>query len=197
MTTPGPRPTLHWLPNAMTLARIALTPFVMAGIAIGARSNESAWVWGAFIGFVLAAALDYADGALARKLGVESAFGRALDPIADKVLVAGVIIAMIASNRLLGVGVWLGAVIVLRDLSVAGLREHALTIGRALPVTKLAKWKTAFEMLALGALLAVPLFSKGAFLAAQIGSGLLVIAAALSIWTGALYARAGLGKGAT
>ena len=196
------RHSLWWLPNALTVARICVLPVLMAGIlalGLGWKSPlASIWiVGGVFIG---AAFTDFLDGYLARKWKVVSGFGRMIDPIADKLLVAGCLIALMIA----AMGSWLFVVpavaIIFRDILVSGAREHAALTGRVMPPTKLAKWKTACEMAAIAALIlwvygraALPLneaiitATDGARL---VGLTLLWFAAALSVYTGSLYVRA-------
>jgi len=203
-TDPSDRHSLYWLPNALTIARILSVPLFIAGILSLAFKWDlflaKAWV---LLGlFILAAFTDYLDGYLARKWNVVSGFGRMIDPIADKLLVAGCVIAF--SIAALGNPWFLipSLAIVFRDILVSGAREHAALAGRAMPPTNLAKWKTAFEMLAI-AILIVWILAKSYLpidsvipdivLAAKL-SGLfcLWLAAILSVYTGTLYLRAAL-----
>jgi len=141
----------------------------------------------------LAGITDFLDGYLARKWKVTSDFGRMIDPIADKLLVAGCLIAIAIASG----GVWLILVpamaIIGRDILVSGAREHAALQGRAMPPTQLAKWKTACEMLAIALLiLALTVSIKTVVTPEQLGIGLLWLAAILSVYTGSLYFRAAL-----
>jgi phosphatidylglycerophosphate synthase len=125
-----------------------------------------------------------------------------IDPIADKLLVAGCLIAFMIAAQ----GQWVflvpGLAIVFRDVLVSGAREHAALTGRVMPPTKLAKWKTAFEMLAIAALIVwilarayLPIDSlipDIASVARVTGLTLLWLAAVLSVYTGSLYLRAAL-----
>ena len=198
------RHSLHWLPNALTIIRICLIPVLIAGILslhFGWNSAfGGAWVLGGI--YVFAVATDFFDGYFARKWNVVSDFGRMIDPIADKLLVAGCLIAFMIAAQ----GAWVFMVpalaIIGRDILVSGAREHAALAGRVMPPTKLAKWKTACEMLAIAALLiwvlgkaylaidtAIPSIAEGA---KTIGLVLLWLAAVLSVYTGSLYFRAAL-----
>lgn len=198
------RHPLYWVPNALTIGRILLIPVFVVGIL----SLE--FGWGSPFGrlfvlaplFVLASFTDWLDGFLARRWNVVTGFGRMIDPIADKLLVAGCLIAFMIAAR----GQWLflvpGLAIVFRDVLVSGAREHAALTGRVMPPTNLAKWKTAFELFAIAALLVwvlarayLPIDSvipDIAVWARWIGLGLLWLAAALSVYTGSLYLRAAL-----
>ena len=203
-TDPSDRHKFYWLPNALTVARILSVPFFIAGILSLAFKWDlflaKAWV---LLGlFILAAFTDYLDGYLARKWNVVSGFGRMIDPIADKLLVAGCVIAF--SIAALGNPWFLipSLAIVFRDILVSGAREHAALAGRAMPPTNLAKWKTAFEMLAI-AILIVWILAKSylpidsvipdiVLIAKLSGLFCLRLAAILSVYTGSLYLRAAL-----
>lgn len=204
LSTPADRHKLYWLPNALTVARILSVPLFVAGIL------SLAFQWNLFLGkawilfglFILAALTDFLDGYLARKWKVVSGFGRMIDPIADKLLVAGCLIAF--SIAALGNPLFLipSLAIVFRDILVSGAREHAALTGRVMPPTNLAKWKTAFEMLAIAILLiwilgksylpidtVIPDIEK---VAKYAGLACLWLAAALSVYTGSKYFRAAL-----
>lgn len=199
--TVSARHPLHWLPNALTVSRILVIPVFIIGIL----SLE--FGWGSPFGqvlvlgplFALAAFTDWLDGYLARRWSVVSGFGRMIDPIADKLLVAGCLIAfMIASN---GDGMFLipGIAIIFRDILVSGAREHAALTGRVMSPTKLAKWKTACEMLGIAMLILWVLARAYLPIDAIIpdivnasrnaGLALIWIAALLSVYTGAFYLR--------
>lgn len=198
------RHKLYWVPNALTVIRILSVPLFIAGIL------SLAFKWELFFGrawvllglFALAALTDFLDGYLARKWRVVSGFGRMIDPIADKLLVAGCLIAFCIVS--LGNPWFLipALAIIFRDILVSGVREHAALTGRVMPPTKLAKWKTAFEMLAI-AILLVWIISKSylpidsvipdiVLIAQKLGLACLWLAALLSVYTGSLYFKAGL-----
>jgi len=170
--------------NALTLARIALiAPFVVV-FFVGA-----AWAMTAALAiFVLAAATDFLDGRIARARGEVSALGAALDPLADKMLVAAALILLTRNGVVSGAGVLPVLMIVLREVAVSGLREAVSARGGALPVTGLAKWKTALQLAAVGALIAA---APGGVAGAPLrpaATGLLWVAGVLTFWTGADYA---------
>ena len=177
------------LPNILTAARLAAAPGVLLAFAILPRPAAD---WTAALLFVGAALTDWLDGRLARAWGVESAFGRMLDPIADKAMAA---LALAALLGLYGPALWLAppaAAILLREVVVSGLREHLG--GGALAVTRAAKWKTTAQLGALAAMLAAG--AIGAALgpdlgraALALGAALLWYAAALTLWTGWDYLR--------
>lgn len=173
------------LPNLLTLARIAAIPLVVLLI-----ERSEAWAaWGALGVYAAACITDWFDGHLARTRGELSRFGRVLDPIADKLLVAACLLVLVAERRIAGLGVLAALVILLREILVSGLREFLAEIAVGLPVSRLAKWKTGIQMGALGFLIvgdAAPLA------AAWIGEIGLWVAALLTLVTGYDYLRAGL-----
>lgn len=202
VTEPSDRHRLWWVPNALTIGRICAVPLIMCGIlSLGLRQEHALASVPILIGlFIAATATDWLDGYLARKWKVVSGFGRMIDPIADKLLVAGCLIALCIVAQ----GNWLFMVpavaIIFRDILVSGAREHAALTGRVMPPTNLAKWKTAFEMASIAALIvwtigtAILPFSEVVpqitNIAKIIGLGLLWLAAILSVYTGSLYLRA-------
>lgn len=142
--------------------------------------------------FVVAAATDFLDGWIARARGEVSALGAALDPVADKLLVAAALVLLVRNGVIRDLGVAAALVILLREIFVGGLREAVSAQGLSLPVTALAKWKTAVQLAAIGLLLgAAPGGLAGGKLSA-LADGALWAAAALSLWTGADYARRGV-----
>ena len=147
------------LPNLLTGARLVLSLFVFfalatAGGAVGlsrpAETIRSALVLSAFVAFVVAAVTDFFDGWLARRYGVVSVAGAILDPIADKVLICAAILGLMALGSSPAIAVP-GALILFREFAVSALREVTAGRGVKLPVTLLAKWKTTFQLVALGA----------------------------------------------
>jgi len=209
------------VPNILTIGRIACIPLLVAGILItgNAELKPALWaVYGTAILFFLAGLSDFLDGYWARKWNITSDFGRMIDPIADKLLVAACLIAICIVYE----GHWLylapALAIIGRDITVSGAREFAALKGRAMPPTKLAKWKTACEMLAIALLIVASMFvtQKWVTLLGSIsspdelalhtpptvnptyyyldlaGKALLWLAAILSVYTGSLYLRASL-----
>ena len=191
---------LHWLPNALTVSRIVAIPALVAGILITANIERIGWLvpWRATLTlFIFCMVTDFLDGFLARRWNLVSGFGRMIDPIADKLLVAGCLIALAIVTQ----GAWWllvpAMLIIGRDILVSGAREHAALSNIVMSPTKLAKWKTACEMLSIAVLIvwvaaqgwlpvgdAVPPIRDGLF---GVGIGALWLAAALSVWTGAGY----------
>jgi CDP-diacylglycerol--glycerol-3-phosphate 3-phosphatidyltransferase len=140
---------MNQLPNFLTLLRIILIPLLIGAFYIpGMISN----VITAFI-FGVAAITDYFDGYLARYLKAQSNFGRCLDPIADKLLVIIAIIMLIKFNPNNPWILFPGLVIIAREVLVSGLREYLAEINIKVPVSTLAKYKTAVQMFGIGGLL--------------------------------------------
>lgn len=198
------------LPNTLTIARLIAAP-VVAGLLLGAgqamyTAGRDLTLWllvGAFIVFLAAALTDWLDGAMARKLNATSTLGAALDHAADKALVTACLVAL-AATTLPGDLVIAAALIVTRDVAVAGLREGLSLSGRALPVSSLGKWKTAVELIAIGAAIALQIAAlalpaEGRVLEpinvlAFLTRASLWTAAALALWSGAEYLQAALRK---
>ncbi len=179
------------LPNILTLSRIAAIPVLVLLVAIEAPWADLA----ASLLFGAACITDYLDGRLARERLQLSDFGRMLDPIADKLLVGAVLMSLVGFGHLPTYGIYPAIVIMLREILVSGLREYLAEIRVGLPVTKLAKWKTGVQMVALGLLLGAPgayIIWLGWLPLALIGGVLLWTAAALTLVTGWDYLTAGL-----
>jgi cardiolipin synthase (CMP-forming) len=137
------------LPNLLTLSRIIVIPII-----IGLFFVREPWAaWTACVLFSAAAITDYVDGYLARSWSQVSIVGKFLDPIADKLLVAAVLFMLVAVDKLNGISVLPAVVILLREVLVSGLREFLAGIRVGMPVSKLAKWKTAIQMVALAILI--------------------------------------------
>ena len=137
------------LPNLLTLSRILAIPLIVALIYF----DTELFRWIALFGFILAAVTDYLDGYLARHMNEISPLGRFLDPIADKLLVAAVIVMLVATRQIEGLNVFPAIIILCREILVSGLREYLAEIKVAVPVSRLAKWKTFIQMVALGFLI--------------------------------------------
>src|SRR6478609_2676915 len=150
------------LPNLITMLRILLVPFfAVAFVMPGDVARITA-----FLIFAIAGASDWLDGFAARKLNAGSDFGRMLDPIADKVLVAVALMMLVAEgtftqvkpNGMLSLLKLAPALIILaREILVSGLREFLAGTRVSVPVTNVAKFKTAVQMLAIGAMILTPL----------------------------------------
>ncbi len=186
------RPMLTDLPNLLTLSRIAIIPVLVGLMALHLPLADFL----ACLVFSAAAITDYFDGKLARDRQQLSDLGRMLDPIADKLLVGAALMMLVGTGRLSTAGLYPAIVIMLREILVSGLREYLAGVRVGLPVTKLAKWKTGFQMGALGALLAgdpsAELLHIGWLPVSAIGEAMLWGAALLTLVTGWDYLTAGL-----
>ena len=180
------------LPNLLTLSRIAAIPLLVVLVAL----RDPAADFAACVLFSTAAVTDYFDGLLARNRRQQSDLGRMLDPIADKLLVGAALMMLVGQGRLSSWALYPAIVIMLREILVSGLREYLAGIRIGLPVTSLAKWKTGFQMGALGTLLAGDSSARLLHLSfipvSMIGEAMLWVAAALTLWTGWDYLTAGL-----
>ncbi len=175
------------LPNLLTLFRIAVIPGLVVLFYFETRFAS----WLACGLFSLAAITDFLDGYIARATKSQSAFGRFLDPVADKLLVASALLMMVAFGQISGLVILPALVILCREITVSGLREYLAGLRVGVPVSQLAKWKTTLQMVAIAVLIVgdngpwnIPLVEIG-----EVG---LWIAALLTIVTGYDYLRAGL-----
>lgn len=174
------------IPNILTWSRIVIIPFLIFLMVQG-----EAWTsWTALGLYTYACITDFLDGYLAREMQSESPVGKFLDPIADKLLVAAILLTLAAMGRLEGLWLVPALVILIREIFIAGLREYLGPLGVKLPVTVLAKWKTTAQMLALGFLI-IGFYGDPVtgFVADSltIGHILLSIAALLALITGWRY----------
>jgi cardiolipin synthase len=176
------------LPNILTYGRILAVP-VVAGLLMY-QGNGARWF--ALGIYILAAITDFLDGYLARLWQQQSALGRMLDPIADKVLVSVVLLVLSADGILFGGHMWAAIIILAREVLVSGLREFLGELRVSVPVTQIAKWKTTVQLLAVGFLIAGPAGDRLIPGVTTAGLVLLWIAAALTLYTGYDYFRAGL-----
>lgn len=171
------------LPNILTLLRIALIPIIIALIFM---DNSSARWW-AFSLFSLAAITDYFDGLLARKMGLISPLGRMLDPIADKLLVGALLVALAYQGGFDQWLIWAAIIIMIREIAVSGLREFLGPQQIVIHVSVLAKYKTTVQLLALGGIILVPLlpFIQWAAVATMWLAALLTIITGYQYFAGA------------
>jgi len=180
---------MNSLPNALTIARIAMVPlFVGAFYWPGGDIGR----WLAFWLFCIAGLTDMADGMIARKYGVVSSFGRMLDPIADKLIISAALLVLTDDRTIQGWSLIPALIILAREILVSGLREFLAGADVSLPVTRIAKAKTAVQVIAIAALIACSASERllpGVTNVALFG---LWIAAALTLYTGVAYFRAGL-----
>jgi cardiolipin synthase (CMP-forming) len=186
------------LPNILTILRILLVPVFAFAFALPGETARLV----AFAVFCIAGASDALDGFAARKLQASSDFGRMLDPIADKILVAVALMMLVAEGSVRQFNLTPGLlsalklvpalVILAREILVSGLREFLAGARVSVPVSRIAKMKTAIQMLAIGAMILGPIANKvipGAILGAYVA---MWIAAGLTVYTGTSYFRAGL-----
>ncbi len=175
------------LPNLLTLSRIAVIPILVGLFFLGGAAPR----WVALGVFALAGATDFFDGYLARMRGQYSALGQFLDPVADKALITAVILMLVAFDRISGFTVLPALVILLREIMVSGLRGFLAELHVGVPVSRLAKWKTTIQMLALGFLI-IGDASPDWIPAILIGDMGLWLAAGITLITGHNYLQAGL-----
>ena len=183
-------PMLMNLPNILTFSRIFAIPILVCLLLFVSDPTGS---WLAFSVYTYACITDFFDGYLARAWHQQSALGRFLDPIADKLLIASVLLVLVGIDRFHGVTVLPAAIILCREILVSGLREFLAEVRVSMPVSSLAKWKTGIQMLALGFLLvgqSGPNFGPVSTL--EVGIWGLWVAASLTVITGIDYLIAGL-----
>jgi cardiolipin synthase len=181
------------LPNILTCARIAAIPVVVGCVYVQSIMDGPLWLrWVALGVFVAAGITDFFDGYYARIWDQQSALGRMLDPIADKLLVASCLLMLAADESIHGWTLWAAIVILCREILVSGLREYLAELRVSVPVTKLAKWKTTVQLVAIGFLLAGDAANLVFPFTTMIGLVLLWISAIFTIYTGWDYFRAGI-----
>jgi len=176
------------LPNILTYGRILAIPAII--ILLFPKDDFGRWL--ALALYIIASVTDYLDGYLARRWKQQSALGRMLDPIADKLLVATVILMLVGEGTIGGWSLLAAIVILCREVLVSGLREFLAEARVSLPVTQLAKWKTAIQMVALGVLIIGPALKDSVPYIIEIGLALLWVAALVTFYTGYDYLRSGL-----
>ena len=181
------------LPNILTLSRIFAVPILVFLLWRPTPIDYAI----TFVLYCIVGATDYLDGYLARAQQRISRLGQFLDPIADKIMVAAVLVMLISSRKanpipeIGGLHIIAALIILLREIFVSGLREYLAPLAVSMPVSQLAKWKTTFQLVALGALIlsgALP----GQLWIHMIGLASLWAAAALTMVTGYDYLRIGL-----
>jgi cardiolipin synthase len=177
------------VPNLLTYARLAAVPLI-ALVVISFEGELQEWL--AVSIFVVASITDFLDGYVARAWGQQSPLGRMLDPIADKLLVGATLLLLVSENVIKGLSLWAALIILSREILVSGLREFLAELNVRVAVSRLAKWKTGVQMVALCFLLAGDAGNAALNYSTEIGLALLWIAAILTIYTGFDYFRAGL-----
>jgi cardiolipin synthase len=181
------------LPNILTYGRIAAVPVVVALLYWQSIEGGGLWLrWLALGIFTAAGITDILDGYFARIWGQMSSLGVMLDPIADKLLVASCLLMLAAQEIIHGWSLLAAVIILCREILVSGLREYLAELRVSVPVTRLAKWKTILQMVAVGFLIAGPAGDRVITGVTQIGIALLWASAILTLYTGYDYMRAGL-----
>ncbi len=188
-TTPARARKTFNLPNILTFGRVLIVPLVVACLF---WPDEFALRWTALGLFTLAAVTDFFDGYLARAWEQQSALGRMLDPIADKLLVSAVLMILVADGTIKSWSIWAAIVILCREILVSGLREFLAELKVSVPVSKVAKWKTTTQLLALGFLIAGRAGELVLPGTVKIGLTLLWLSALLTLYTGWDYMKAGI-----
>lgn len=172
------------LPNILTIARIVLIPVILSALYLVSKTG----CWVAAILFALASITDYFDGALARSLDAQTSFGRVLDPIADKLLVASTLMMLVYLDR----APLVPAILILcREIVVSGLREYLSEFKVSIPVSNLAKIKTGIQFVAILILILGQQEVVSIPLVHYFGQAALWIAAMLTIFTGFAYMKEG------
>lgn len=179
------------LPNLLTYGRIAAVPMVAACLfgaelfkfGLGLR-------WLALFIFITAGVTDLLDGYFARLWGQQSSLGRMLDPIADKLLVASSLLMLAADGTILGWSLWAAFVILCREILVSGLREFLAELRVSVPVSRLAKWKTTVQLVAIGFLIAGEAGDQIVPVTTLTGLILLWLSAIVTLYTGWDYFQA-------
>ncbi|MBV8826003.1 MAG: CDP-diacylglycerol--glycerol-3-phosphate 3-phosphatidyltransferase [Hyphomicrobiales bacterium] len=181
------------VPNMLTYARIAAVPAVVACMYWSDILQGGLWLrWVALTIFIAAGVTDFFDGYFARAWGQHSSFGRMLDPIADKLLVASCLLMLAANGTIRGWSLWAAIVILCREILVSGLREYLAELRVSVPVTRLAKWKTTAQLVAVGFLVLGDAGDRVLPVVTPIGLTLLWLSALLTLYTGYDYFRAGV-----
>jgi cardiolipin synthase len=181
------------IPNMLTYGRIAAVPVVVLCFFLEGRlaSSDPARLVALAL-FTVASLTDFLDGYLARLWKQSSNIGRMLDPIADKLLVSSVLLLLAGDGTIAGWSLWAAIIILCREILVSGLREYLAALKVSVPVTQLAKYKTAIQLVAIGFLLLGPAVDETAPVVTDIGIALLWVAAVITLYTGYDYFRAGL-----
>jgi cardiolipin synthase len=189
------------LPNLLTYGRIVAVPIVVGLMYWQSILDGGLWLrWIALAVFITAGATDALDGYLARMYGQQSSLGRMLDPIADKLLVASTLLMLAAEETIRGWSLLAAVVILCREILVSGLREYLAELQVSIPVSRLAKWKTTWQLVAVGFLIAGDagdrmasmIFKHEVLIITNTGLALIWLSALVTLYTGWDYMRAGL-----
>jgi cardiolipin synthase (CMP-forming) len=178
------------VPNLLTYARLVAVP-TLAAVMFFLEGETARWL--AVTIFVFAGVTDFLDGYIARAWSQQSPLGRMLDPIADKLLVGAALLLLVGNQTISGWSIWAALTILSREILVSGLREFLAELNATVAVSRLAKWKTTVQMVALAVLLAGDA-ANGLCGCDAVNLGLLLLwlAAMLTLYTGLDYFRAGL-----
>ncbi len=181
------------LPNVLTYGRIAVVPIVVGCMFWQSILGGGLWLrWVALAFFIAAAISDFLDGYFARIWAQQSSLGRMLDPIADKLLVSSCLLMLAAEDTIHGWSLFAAIVILCREILVSGLREYLAELRVSVPVTRLAKWKTTLQLVAVGFLIAGDAGDAVIPIVTKLGIMLLWLSALLTLYTGWDYLQAGL-----
>lgn len=173
---------MYNLPNILTISRIVVIPVIFLSIYI----DSTIWSILAGVLFVIASITDYLDGYIARARNQNSIFGRLLDPIADKLLVISALLIIVANGMVNNISYIPIIIIMCREVLVSGMREFLAEFKVGMPVTKLAKWKTGFQMTAIAFILLQKLYVIGGVVGIM-GEWMLWLAGILTFITGYQY----------
>ncbi len=181
------------LPNLLTYGRIVAVPVVVGAMFWQNILHGGLWLrWVALVIFIAAGVSDFLDGYFARIWGQQSSLGRMLDPIADKLLVSSCLLMLAAESTIHGWALLAAIVILCREILVSGLREYLAELRVSVPVTRLAKWKTTLQLVAVGFLIAGEAGDAIVPVVTKVGIALLWLSALLTLYTGWDYLQAGL-----
>ena len=180
------------LPNRLTLGRLVLTVFFVASLSSATRWGDAM----ALLLFIIASLTDWLDGHLARKLNQITNFGRLMDPLADKILVAAALVCLIPSRiHHVGIPAWAVIIIISREFLITGLRQLAAGEGVILPADHLGKHKTAWQLITI--LFFLILLAAGdcfgdesrwlLYIGTHVGPVLIGITIVLTIYSGLAY----------
>ena len=178
---------IYTIPNIITFIRIFLIPIILYLLF----SENPNIVLIAGLLFIISSVSDYFDGYLARTLNQSSKLGTLLDPIADKLLVASVIVVLVDTGVISNIHVVPAIIILLREIAISGLREFLAKLNTDMPVSRLAKYKTTFQMVSLSILIISLGFELNDLLW-NIGLITLWIAAIITLLSGYNYMVKGL-----
>ena len=182
------------LANLLTYSRIAAVPVVVGLMFWQSIMDGGLWLrWAALAVFITAGVTDMLDGYVARTWGQMTSLGRMLDPIADKLLIASCLLMLAAEETIRGWSLLAAVIILCREILVSGLREYLAELRVSVPVSRLAKWKTTWQLVAVGFLIAGDAGDKVfAGMVTPVGLTLLWLSALVTLYTGWDYMRAGV-----